>query len=204
MIAYDQKYTDSKGNIISTRIVGPDGTGCAFRLSKFRASRGIPNADPVSCRSDVGKDGYKYTIKQKEKAIVRKSDKLSVAKVLRGSLALFDIVKGDIVDDRTIKARSAVCAECPLLSDTSDKCSGCVSNKLLSYARNIAVKYGRNFFQPTITAKHTTPKKTGPISNFYCSHCGCSALNLVLSKSKHFLDKENEARPDNCWVHNKD
>jgi hypothetical protein len=201
MIAYKETYINSNGDQLSTVIVGANGEKCANRLSKFRISRNISRADLQSCKNDVALHGYPHTVKQKNEPIIRKENKLSVAKVLSGSVALFDIVKGDIVDDSTIVERSKICANCPLISETSDRCVGCTSNKLFKYARNLAIKYGRNYYQPTITAKHLTPPKTAKISEFYCGHCGCSCLNLVLSKSKHFLTKENSERPANCWVH---
>lgn len=201
MIAYDQKLINSNGQPSTSRIVGRDSKSCAIRLSKFRFSRNLERSELSHCFLDVAKNGYHYTVKQQEKSIARKENKLSLSKVISGSLALFDIIKGDIASDQEIKARAAICANCPLISDTSDKCTGCSSNKLFSYAKSLAVKYGRNYYQPTITAQHLTPKKTAQISEFYCGHCGCSCLNLVLSKSKHFLEKENQERPANCWVH---
>lgn len=200
MIAYKQKFININGDAATTIVTGIDGRACAKSLLNFRTKRNLGRATEKECNFDVARDGYKYTLKQQDKAPARKENKLSIAKVINGSKALFDIIKGDVASDQEIKARAAICAQCPLISETSDRCAGCSSNKIFKYARDLAVRYGRNFFIPTIIAEHTRPRKTAPISQFYCGHCGCSCLNLVLSKSKHFLAKEKEPRPENCWV----
>ena len=195
MIAYDETYNGK-----TARLVGKNGDGCASSLYNFRRRKNLPGATVAQCKLDVANRGYKHNIIQNN---VNKPSpkKLSMGEVLHGSVALFDIIQGDVVDDITLRKRAAICAECPLISNTSDNCQGCKANKLAKYARNLAVKFGRNFIEPTITVNHLRPVKTAKIKEFYCGHCGCSVLNLCLSKSKHFLNKENESRPSNCCVH---
>lgn len=201
MIIYKQDY-NRDGKIVTRSVIGRTTEGCAEALAAFRLRHHITRSSYNEALADVKNGGKPHSIARDHSAArTPKKKKLTLSEMLNGAIALVDIIKGDIATDREIQRRAAICAECPMISDTSDSCTGCKQNKMSKFARDLAVKYGRNFIQPMIIAQHTTPKRTGRISEFYCGFCGCSCLNLILSHSKHFLKKENSARPANCWVH---
>jgi len=130
-----------------------------------------------------------------------RTDKLTLQSVMRGGRALVDIIKGDVVEQAELQRRADICGRCKLISDTKEACTSCAKRGLAKFARNLAVSYGRNFLVPKIIAIHLRPVKTASLTEFYCGVCSCSCLNLCLSKSKNFLDKEDaNLRPDNCWA----
>jgi len=196
MIYYDFTH----GNIKKT-LMGYNANDCAASLLKAHKAAGLETTQQ-ECLQLVALKGYNKRITQAKKpAVVQSKKKMSMVDVINGGLALVDILKGDLADDETIIARSKICEQCPVISDTADSCVGCAGKKLVTLARNLAVKYGRNFYNPKITPVNIKPPMQKPISNFYCGFCGCNCLNLVLSKDKHFVNKEKEDRPANCWVH---
>lgn len=196
MIYFDFKHGNTKKTLM-----GNTANECAMNLFRAKQRLNIKSTEQ-ECIQEVALNGYSKAVrKSKTRASLPGRKKLSMTDMINGGLALVDILRGDLADDDTIVARSKVCEQCPIISETADGCVGCAGKKVIRFARNLAVKYGRNFYTPKITPTHIKPPIQKPIHNFYCGFCGCNCLNLVLSKDKHFVNKEKQDRPANCWVH---
>lgn len=199
MIYYNYKHSGK-----TKVLMGNSVKDCAATLYRVKTKDGWSGTEK-ECLTEVALHGYEKTVQQDKPLRTAPSltqrAKLSMVEVINGGLALVDIFKGDLASDDTIIKRAEICAACPLVSETSDGCVSCANKRLGNIAGRLAVSYGRNFINPMISPVHIKPPLRKPISNFYCGFCGCSCLNLVLSKDKHFVNKERSERPANCWVH---
>lgn len=195
MLTYSQSYVADSGEPLTAKIHGNTPVDLERNLLKFRIRMGVHRATPEEVAEDVAAYAGEYRNPKALKAKASNTGKigrLSFSDVLRGTRALMDIVKGDIATQQEIERRAKICEDCPKLAATSD-CKTCGGGRKFSrYANTLALAYGKGFVQPKI--------KSGKASEFYCGECGCSILNLILSKSKHFLSKETKERPKNCWA----
>lgn len=193
MIAYSFNHDGA-----TKTVTGANARACANSLFSLKSKLNIPTT-LQQCLDEVAKHGSKHVVSVGKAINVPAKKKLGLSEIISGGLALVDIIKGDVASDTEIEQRSLVCADCHLASKTSTNCKGCAGKALTRFSRHLAVSYGRNFIEPTI--RHQK-EGVGKVSEFYCGFCGCNCLNLILSRSKHFLKKENSTRPKNCWVHN--
>jgi hypothetical protein len=186
---YVTKYADTEQQLIDKLL--------AFRLEKKIKPDSYEEVS-LEVKSKIKSSGSAIKI---DKQVKPKTNKLTLQQAVLGAKALVEIIKGDIVDDAELNRRASICAHCELINDTAGGCTSCARKGLVKLARNLAINYGRNFTVPKITAYKLRPVKSASLSEFYCGHCGCSCLNLALSKSKNFVSKENnETRPDHCWA----
>lgn len=201
MIKYKQFYEDKEGGIVTTTIMGVNEDDAAASLLRFRTKNKIEGANLEACKEDIKNGSSKFRLKKTGEKMDHQP-KMSLTKLIQGALATFSVIKGDIASQEEINRRSEICFDCKKIA-VSTGCSTCSSskNKAADFSRMLAIKYGKSFTTPTGTAYNMNGAvASGPISKFFCGFCGCSCLVLVLSKSRHFLKRENTDRPDHCWA----
>jgi hypothetical protein len=200
---YKQLYISGLGKPVTITMSSNSLDGLISKVFEFRQRKNLAPKDLPSVRREVtAKHKTKNQLINKSTAVKPRANKLTLQQAMLGAKALVKVIQGDVVSDAELQRRAEVCARCPKISDTSTTCStSCAKRGLARFARNLAIRYGRNFTVPKIMAIHTRPVKTASLSEFYCGVCSCSCLNLCLSKSKNFLAKEDaDLRPDHCWA----
>lgn len=199
MRAYTQKFQRPNGLISSVTLTGINDERLAQSLANFRAVKKLPNSDYAACLQDVQLQAVDMHVNGNAKT-VKRPPSIGWQAMVRGGLALVKIIKGDIVEQDELERRANVCAACPHIAPMAAKCTPCMMNSLSRLARTLAIKYGRGFTMPTIRPKKSVNTKTGKLSEFSCGVCSCPCLNLCLSKSKIFLEREQKPRPLHCWA----
>lgn len=199
---YKQLYVRNDGKPVTITMSSASLKGLIDKVFEFRKRKQLNPRDYISVNAEVTAK-HKTRNQLINKSIISKPKikKLTLQQAMLGAKALVQVIKGDVVDDFELRRRANICATCTIISDTDNKCTSCAKRGLSKVARDLAIRYGRNFTVPKIMAIHTKPVRTASLSEFYCGACGCSCLNLCLSRSKIFLAKEDaNLRPDHCWA----
>lgn len=120
-----------------------------------------------------------------------KSERLTIADMIKGSRATIQYATGKAASNPEILRRSRICEACELKATVSDCMSCGASGKISNLVNTIRSARGQEVQIP----------KT--ISDKFCGVCKCSLATLVVTKFKDLAteseQKQND-RPDYCWL----
>lgn len=188
-----EKYTTKtpQGAIVTFSADTPD--ALIRSVQKYRRNHGFQISDDETAKeiSQENKYEYKDGIYSKTVPISFPKPRLNLAGVKAACGAMIQTLKNNIVSDTEIYRRWEICQNCPVKTTVSDCMSCGGAGRAADWINKLKGAAGKQF---------RVEQEAG---RTFCGLCGCSHALMIPTKmeyQKEESEKQNQLRPDQCWL----